>query len=282
MCHVKKKQFKRSLTIWNIEQMSRANSRTRVVTLDGGINFRDIGGYVNDQGRSVKWRKIMRCGHLANLTDNDLDSLEQIGINRIHDFRRTEEQEQSPSRAVRAEFIDDYQVSIGDISRFWEFLFGGELTAESSHTLVVNSYRNCIESVIPAFSRFMRHIVDNADNASVFHCSAGKDRTGMAAALILSALDVPRQTIIEDYMLTLQHYDSEKLIDLVEGHLRDAKVESWDRNWLVPYCSVHQDNIVAFLDAIDSEYGNVRNYLITALGLSQADLDKMHSCYLED
>jgi protein-tyrosine phosphatase len=278
----KKKQFKRSLTIWNIEQMSRANSRTRVVTLDGGINFRDIGGYVNDQGRSVKWRKIMRCGHLANLTDNDLDSLEQIGINRIHDFRRTEEQEQSPSRAVRAEFIDDYQVSIGDISRFWEFLFGGELTAESSHTLVVNSYRNCIESVIPAFSRFMRHIVDNADNASVFHCSAGKDRTGMAAALILSALDVPRQTIIEDYMLTLQHYDSEKLIDLVEGHLRDAKVESWDRNWLVPYCSVHQDNIVAFLDAIDSEYGNVRNYLITALGLSQADLDKMHSCYLED
>jgi protein-tyrosine phosphatase len=278
----KKRQFKRSLTIWNIEQMSRANSRTRVVTLDGGINFRDIGGYVNDQGRSVKWRKIMRCGHLANLTDNDLDSLEQIGINRIHDFRRTEEQEQSPSRAVRAEFIDDYQVSIGDISRFWEFLFGGELTAESSHTLVVNSYRNCIESVIPAFSRFMRHIVDNADNASVFHCSAGKDRTGMAAALILSALDVPRQTIIEDYMLTLQHYDSEKLIDLVEGHLRDAKVESWDRNWLVPYCSVHQDNIVAFLDAIDSEYGNVRNYLITALGLSQADLDKMHSCYLED
>jgi protein-tyrosine phosphatase len=278
----KKKQFKRSLTIWNIEQMSRANSRTRVVTLDGGINFRDIGGYVNDQGRSVKWRKIMRCGHLANLTDNDLDSLEQIGINRIHDFRRTEEQEQSPSRAVRAEFIDDYQVSIGDISRFWEFLFGGELTAESSHTLVVNSYRNCIESVIPAFSRFMRHIVDNADNASVFHCSAGKDRTGMAAALILSALDVPRQTIIEDYMLTLQHYDSEKLIDLVEGHLRDAKVESWDRNWLVPYCSVHQDNIVAFLDAIDSEYGNVRSYLITALGLSQADLDKMHSCYLED
>jgi protein-tyrosine phosphatase len=278
----KKKQFKRSLTIWNIEQMSRANSRTRVVTLDGGINFRDIGGYVNDQGRSVKWRKIMRCGHLANLTDNDLDSLEQIGINRIHDFRRTEEQEQSPSRAVRAEFIGDYQISIGDISRFWEFLFGGELTAESSHTLVVNSYRNCIESVIPAFSRFMRHIVDNADNASVFHCSAGKDRTGMAAALILSALDVPRQTIIEDYMLTLQHYDSEKLIDLVEGHLRDAKVESWDRNWLVPYCSVHQDNIVAFLDAIDSEYGNVRNYLITALGLSQADLDKMHSCYLED
>ncbi len=258
------------------------NSITRVIDLDGGINFRDIGGYSNSQGRKVKWRKIMRCGHLASLSDNDLDILEKIGINRVHDFRRSEEQEMSPSCAVRAEFVDDYQILIGDISRFWEFLFEGELTAESSHQLVVNSYASCIDSVIPAFSRFMRHIVDNADNASVFHCSAGKDRTGMAAALILSALDVPRETIIKDYMLTVEHYDSEQLINIVEEHLRKANVDSWDRAWLMPYCSVHQDNIVAFLDAIDASYGNVKNYLISALGLSQADLDKMHQCYLEN
>lgn len=257
------------------------NSSSRVVALDGGINFRDVGGYKNSQGRTVKWRKIMRCGHLASLSENDLDTLEQIGINRVHDFRRSEEQQQSPSCAVRAEFIADYQILIGDISRFWEFLFDGELTAESSHQLVVNSYSSCIESVIPAFSRFMRHMVDNAENASVFHCSAGKDRTGMAAALILSALDVPRETIIEDYMLTLEHYDSDKLITLVEGHLRKANVENWDRAWLMPYCSVHEDNIIAFLDAIESKYGDVKNYLISALGLSQADLDKMHHCYLE-
>jgi protein-tyrosine phosphatase len=257
------------------------NSMTRVVALDGGINFRDIGGYINKDGRTVKWRKIMRCGHLAALSDNDLNTLEQIGISRVHDFRRSDEQAQSPSCAIRADFVDDYQISIGDISRFWEFLFEGELTAESSHQLVVNSYSSCIEVVIPAFSRFMRHIIDNADNASVFHCSAGKDRTGMAAALILSALDVPRETIIQDYMLTLEHYDSDKLIAIVEDHLRDAKVEQWDRDWLIPYCSVHQDNIIAFLDAIDTNYGDVKNYLISALGLTQADLDKMHHCYLE-
>ena len=261
--------------------MSAALTETRLVPLDGGINFRDIGGYINNQGRTVKWRKIMRCGHLANLTDADLDVLEEIGVSQIHDFRRVDEQTQNPSCAIRAEFVDDYQISIGDISRFWEFLFEGELSAESSHQLVVNSYRSCIQVVIPAFSRFMRHIVDNAENASVFHCSAGKDRTGMAAALILSALDVPRETIIEDYMLTVEHYDSDKLIAIVEEHLRAAKVESWDREWLMPYCSVHQDNIVAFLDAIESNYGDVKNYLISALGLSQADLDKMHQCYLE-
>lgn len=257
-------------------------TESRLVPLDGGINFRDIGGYVNSQGRRVKWRKIMRCGHLANLTQGDLDVLEEIGVSQIHDFRRVEEQAQNPSCAVRAEFIDDYQMSIGDISRFWEFLFEGELSAESSHQLVVNSYRNCIQAVIPAFSRFMRHIVDNADNASVFHCSAGKDRTGMAAALILSALDVPRDTIVADYMLTIEHYDSTRLIEIVEGHLRDAKVESWERSWLIPYCSVHQDNIVAFLEAIDAEYGDVRNYLTSALGLSDQDLIRIQESYLQD
>ena len=56
--------------------MTATDNQTRLVPLEGGINFRDIGGYANDQGRTVKWRKIMRCGHLANLSDADLDHLE--------------------------------------------------------------------------------------------------------------------------------------------------------------------------------------------------------------
>jgi protein-tyrosine phosphatase len=261
--------------------MSDTGEFSRVVALDGGVNFRDLGGYVNNGGQRVKWRKILRCGHLANLSEKDLDTLERIGVNKIHDFRRNEEQSQSPSQAIRAEFIDDYQISIGDISRFWEFLFEGALTPDSSHDLVVNSYRSCIDVVIPAFSRFMRHIVDNANHTSVFHCSAGKDRTGMAAALILAALDVPRQTIVEDYLLTQQHYDSSRLIEIIEGHLRDAKVDNWDREWLTPYVSVHEDNIVAFLDAIDDRYGSMNHYLKGGLGLSQDDLDSLQKQLLE-
>ena len=105
----------------NLERKIMTDSKSRVVALDGGIN-RDLGGYTNKHGRRVKWRKIMRCGHLASLSDSDLDTLEQIGISKVHDFRREEEQVQSPSSAIRAEFIDDYQILIGDISRFWEFL----------------------------------------------------------------------------------------------------------------------------------------------------------------
>lgn len=261
--------------------MSNNAHYTRQIPLDGGINFRDLGGYSNRQGKKVKWRQLLRCGHLANLSDNDLQTLEQLGVDRVHDFRRTEEKQQSPSRPVRAQIIDDYKISIGDISRFWEFLKEGILTDQSSHQLVVNSYKNCIETVIPAYSRFMRNILDNPIGVHLFHCSAGKDRTGMAAALILGALDVPRETIIADYILTLDYYDSDKLMDIIEGHLRDAGVKNWDRSWLIPYSSVHADNIIAFLDAIDQYYGNLKNYLKTGLGLSDRDLELLQKRYLE-
>ena len=258
-----------------------ASRNSRVLSLDGGINFRDLGGYVNKDGKAVRWRKVFRCGHLSNLSEKDLDELEKIGVNKINDFRREDEQRQSPSKSIRADFIDDYQISIGDISRFWEFLFDGELTPESSHELVVNSYRSCINDVIPAFTKFMRELVNNLDGVSVFHCSAGKDRTGMAAALILGALEVPRKVIVEDYLLTRKYYNPTRLIEIIEGHLREAKVKDWDRAWLTPYVSVHEDNINAFLDAIDDQYGSIKNYLKDALMVSEKDLNKLHHTLLE-
>jgi protein-tyrosine phosphatase len=261
--------------------VSEHNQHSRQIPLEGGINFRDLGGYRTDHGKTVKWRRLMRCGHLAKLTDNDLKLLKSYEVDRVHDFRRTEEQKQSPSQPIAAKFIDDYQISIGDISRFWEFLQDGILTDQASHELVVNSYRHCVQSVIPAYSRFMRELVDSPKGAHVFHCSAGKDRTGMAAALILGALRVPRKTIVSDYLLTLEYYNSDKLMDIIEGHLRDAGVETWERSWLIPYSSVHADNIIAFLNAIDEGYGSLKNYLIQGLGLSINDLEVLQDRYLE-
>ncbi len=253
---------------------------TRVVPLDGGINFRDLGGYQNRQGRAVKWRRLLRSGHLAGLTDGDVAELARIGVTEVHDFRRREEQKRNPHKPLNARFIDDYEMYVGSLSLFWEYLLGGQLTAETGHELVVSSYRDCIDDVIPAYRKLFQHLLANRDNASLFHCSAGKDRTGMAAALILSALDVPRETIIEDYLLTQTHFDSERLIEVVEGHLRAAGVSHWERSWLLPYCTVHEENIVTFFDAIEQRYGSVANYLRQGLGLSEEDLQQFQAMYL--
>uniref|UniRef100_UPI003F6D8759 tyrosine-protein phosphatase n=1 Tax=Pseudomaricurvus sp. TaxID=2004510 RepID=UPI003F6D8759 len=120
---------------------------TRLVPLEGGINFRDLGGYTTDDGREVSWRKIFRCGHLANLTEGDLDALEALRVTAVHDFRREDEQQRNPSGPIRAEFHNDYAMSIGSMSRFWEYMASERLTAESAHELVVGSYRSCVKDV---------------------------------------------------------------------------------------------------------------------------------------
>lgn len=254
---------------------------SRVVPLEGGVNFRDLGGYLTEDQRSVSWRKIFRCGHLGELTEKDLDSLEQLNITHVHDFRREEEQKRTPSQPVRATVYNDYEMHVGSMSKFWEYMSSEKLTAESAHELVVGSYRNCVDDVAPHYTRLFASLLSPETGASVFHCSAGKDRTGIAAALILSALGVDRDTIVDDYLLTLEHFDSERLMNIVEQHLRDADVAHWERSWLVPYCSVHRDNIEAFFEGVESRYSSVDNYLATALGINAEQRQRLQSLYLE-
>jgi len=255
---------------------------TCLVPLEGGINFRDLGVYLTDDDRVVSWRKIFRCGHLASLTESDLDLLERLKVTAVHDFRREDEQERSPSQPIRAEFHDDYAMSIGSMSKFWEYMASEQLTAESAHELVVGSYRSCVNDVAPHYARLFRSLLKADGNASIFHCSAGKDRTGLAAALILSALGVPRDVVVEDYLLTQEYFDSDALILTVEQHLRDAKVEHWERSWLQPYCGVHRDNVEAFFDGVEAGYGSVGNYLQQGLGLSERDLLNFQTLYLDE
>ncbi len=254
---------------------------SRVVPLEGGINFRDLGGYPAADGRQVKWRKIFRCGHLANLTEQDLDVLEYLRVTEVHDFRRREEQQVTPSRPLRANFNNDYEMHIGSMAKFWEYLTTERLNAHKSHELVVGSYRNCAEEVAPHYRRLFAALLANRDNASLFHCAAGKDRTGLAAALILSALGVPREVIIEDYLLTLQHYDTRPLLARIEAHLREAGVEQWEPEWLKPYCEVHQDNIEAFFAGVEAGYGSVDRYLETLIGLRPELRLQLQQAYLD-
>ncbi len=254
---------------------------SRVVPLEGGVNFRDLGGYLNAHDQQVRWRKIFRCGHLGDLTQKDLDALEHLKVTHVHDFRREEEQQRTPSQPIRATVYNDYEMFVGSMSKFWEYMTAEKLTAESAHDLVVGSYRNCVDDVAPHYHRLFESLLSPSTGSSVFHCSAGKDRTGMAAALILSALDVDRDTVVDDYLLTLEHFDSERLMNIVEQHLRDAKVANWERSWLVPYCSVHRDNIEAFFDGVDSRYGSVDRYLSDALGLTTDKRQQLRDIYLE-
>lgn len=255
---------------------------TRVVPLEGGVNFRDLGGYETTDGRRVKWRRIFRCGHLGDLTEGDLAALAHLKVTQVHDFRRRDEQQRTPSQPLRALVNDDYEMYIGSMSTFWDYLRNEKLDAQSAHQLVVDSYRGCVDEVAPHYRRLFDSLLTNSDNATLFHCSAGKDRTGIAAALILSALGVSREEIIGDYLLTLECFNVEQLLQTVEDRLREAGVNHWKREWLIPYCSVHRDNIDAFFAGVDALYGSVDQYLQRAVGLTAERRRTLQAAYLAE
>lgn len=256
---------------------------SRVVPLEGGVNFRDLGGYQTQDGQQVRWRKLFRCGHLNSLTDNDVEALADLGVSQIHDFRRFEEQTNTPSRSFAPhpiETINDYNMAIGSLEPFWQVLRAGEMSNAQAHKIVVEGYRAGVEEVVPHYRRLFAALLANGEQATVFHCAAGKDRTGLAAALILLALGVSRQQVIDDYLLTREHFDVDSLIEKVEGHLRRAEIKTWQRSWLKPFCTVHPDNILVFLDEVDKRYGGVESYLRDAIGLQEPQLERLRLHYL--
>ena len=256
---------------------------SRVVTLEGGFNVRDLGGYKSSDGRTVKWGKLFRSGHLSQLTPQDIEILAQHHITEVHDFRGKKEQASMPSKPVQAKSYDQYHILSGSMPLYRKLIERGELNTDTAHQTFINIYKKFAHEVTEPFRRMFPLLIDNSERASLFHCSAGKDRTGIAAALILSALGVPRQTIIEDYLLTAQYMDREHALDMIEGFLdvNGENTEQVERDWLVPIVSVHEDFIGSFFSSLEAEYGSVENYLEKALMLSADKLQQMRDAFLE-
>jgi protein-tyrosine phosphatase len=170
--------------------------------LESAFNLRDFGGYATADGRVVRRGMLYRSGTMALLSDADAAHLRSLGIRAICDFRRGNERTAEPTLWHGAEvdyFCRDYSESSGLLG---EMLKRTDATAEDMREAMLSLYR-----VIPvdhaASYRAMFAQIANGRVPILINCSAGKDRTGVGAALILAALGVPRETIVADYLLTI-------------------------------------------------------------------------------
>jgi protein-tyrosine phosphatase len=175
---------------------------TRVLPLEGGRNFRDLGGYETADGQSVKWGLVFRSGVMDGLTDVDYDYLSDLGITTVCDFRASGEREEEPTEWRAGEI--DYMTfpdpaGDNDMSRaFAAVLMAPDVTGEQVRDVFIEAYRTMHLGYAPAYTAMFDELA-NGDIPLAFNCSAGKDRTGVAAALVLSALGVPRETVVADY-----------------------------------------------------------------------------------
>ena len=182
-----------------------SDSPARHLDLAGASNFRDLGGYRAKDGRSVRWRQIFRSNHLGHLTEADIGVLRGLGLKSAFDFRGTEERLAAMCRleeiAVHSLPIEPTVVAALRARR----ANGTALSSGDALEVMRDSYRSYVRHNTACFRALFAHLLE--DRAPlVIHCTAGKDRTGFACALILHTLGVPDEVISEDYLLTNQFY----------------------------------------------------------------------------
>ena len=253
----------------------------RHIELEGGVNLRDLGGYQSKNGQRVKWRTLLRSGHLKDITIADRAQLKSFDLRAIHDFRRSPEIEKYPSSTGNIQIISNYELGVGSMGQFMQHFESGDLSPQDAHEFVVSAYRDCALDVASAFKLFFRHMLDQKDGAILFHCMAGKDRTGIAAALILHILEVPYETIQSDYMLTAHYLPVDDIIEnFIQSKRELSTLIDGNRETIAPYCGVHADNLEAFFAGVKATHGSIDVYISDALGLSPNDIAELRQRYL--
>ena len=253
---------------------------TRFIPFDGIANFRDVGGYRTSSGQQTKWKTVFRSGHLSDASDTDRDRLRELSIGEIHDFRRHEERHRYPTPPFRQSTTTLYNLRMGSARGFFEAIESGTATREATHQMMVDGYRSYITDHAEDFGSLLKDLATQAPHAVLLHCTAGKDRTGIGIALLLMALGVPRDTIVDDYLLSAEGYPPEEIIAILEHFLAKRDVPPWDREALVPYCGVHEDFINTALDTVD-QLGGPMAYFKNQLKLADSDMETLQARFLE-
>jgi protein-tyrosine phosphatase len=241
----------------------------RHFNLAGASNFRDLGGYPAKDGRAVRWRRIFRSNHLGDVTDADIEVLRRLNLRHAFDFRGAEER---LSAMCRLEEIEVHSLPIEPtVAATLRGIrdTGTPLSSAAALDVMRDSYRGYVHNNTPRFRALFAHMLE--DRAPlVIHCTAGKDRTGFACALILHALGVSDDVIAEDYLLTNRFYrrDPAASSDLPD-EVRQA------------IASVEASFLAAGFEAVHAEYGNLENYFEDGLGLGPRERATLEASYLE-
>lgn len=237
----------------------------RSIVLTGGCNFRDLGGYPAGDGRKVKWRKLFRSGVLDHLTEDDCATISRLGIGVVIDFRGNGERKQRPSKAFGAErtWVRDYAMSQADYS-------GPAKVATSEQRLrgMLAAYRTMLDEQAHGY-RELFQTLDSTTDAVLFHCTGGKDRTGVAAALLLDILGVSRDLILEDYALTNACFVRDAAVIRAFAPSPPPELMAADHSYL------H-----AMFARLDGEFGGAEAY-VKHLGLDEAFSDRLRDKYLD-
>jgi len=251
----------------------------RRVPFEGTMNFRDLGGYMPRKGRQVRWGRIYRSDNLNRLSDKDLNLLQQMGVMLACDFRTPKEVEKYPDRLPGDGSIEYLHLPIEhgefDAAVAMDLIKKGDISWLTDE-FMINRYVKNIDEFADIWGTVISRISESENLPLVFHCSAGKDRAGACAALILLCLDVPDETIIYDHCLSNLFLTD--WLEMAYAHIESFGIEA---KKVESYFTAPRDAMVFLLKYIRETYDSAENYLKVKAGISNRTIAQLKQELLE-
>jgi protein-tyrosine phosphatase len=251
-----------------------ADSLKRAVRLEGAVNFRDLGGYETKDGKQVKWGKLYRSASISKITNEDLQKLNSLSIGYVVDFRGPKEVAAAPDKLPAK-------------ARYIQLQAGSESTGDTSNMRKMMQSVNdsgllkYYTDLAPFKARYQplfdQLLVSSPDSALLFHCSAGKDRTGIAAAFILYALGVSEEKIMEDYTATNYYRRIENEVTIPYMMKSYGISENKARRVM----SADERYLSATFNTIRKEYGSIDVYLEKVLDVDPKEKTKLREKFVQ-
>ncbi len=253
----------------------------RDVPLEGCVNFRDLGGYRTEDGRRVRWGRVFRSGHMANLTDAGKHDFAALDIRAICDFRMAEERAAEDAELPGAPVILTLGIppGVGD-REFFHRVFAATDDPLVVREAIHDTMRAIIGSAATRYARMFDVLLASRDGNALLNCSAGKERTGIGSALFLSALGVPRETIYFDFMLSRQYFPAATEVGRVrQKYAVRATDEALANALVMPLLETHASYLAAAFAVIDASHASTTDFLAQACGLGTAELRQLRDIY---
>jgi protein-tyrosine phosphatase len=260
-----------------------ASNQSRWIAFSGVRNFRDLGGYQTVSGQTIRRCLLYRSANLHNLTDKDLQRLDRLSLRRVIDFRADIEKVHEPDRLPTDSNIQVLEIPILDSSTevaltLEKQIKAGKVDSINPSELLIEANVQLASRFTPQYQQFIHEVMEANGQPILFHCTAGKDRTGFAAAILLRILGVPPETVMFDYLLSNKYYFKPLRRNLVLIALtKGRKIASVVGGFLV----VKTAYLKTAFNTIDQQYGSFDEYIRQGLDLTKEQIEHLRMLYLQ-
>lgn len=269
----------------------------RILPIQGMYNFRDLGGFLNKHGKSVKWGKLFRGDQLSNMKEGGIEYLEALHLKSIVDFRGEFEYREYPNPIDESKTTQYHFIPDGQIAAFAGSLQNNEMPSQSNqiemarqqvaidpdyaHKSMVGQQVQFVnnEGSIAAYSQMLKLMAKGDAAPLFFHCKGGKDRTGYGAMLLLSLLEVDEETIMVDYLLTNRAREK-KNQRYLENFRKMAEGDEQVAQFLYSMFDTRCAYLQAAIDEIKSQYDSVIEYAQAVLMITDEEIKQLRTLYL--